>query len=99
MAIGDANSTMIAAGVQNRQPSSGVEERVFGFYTALGASNAEQPGYYDGSTMISFYSENSRKAPIISTAAYITNSVYFRKDEDVQSFDVVCPLSVYQTNS
>ena len=99
MAIGDANSTMIAAGVQNRQPSAGVEERVFSFYTRLGASNAEQPGFYDGSTMISFYSESDNQTVIVASTAWITNSAYFRKDEDQQSFDVVCPLSVYQTNS
>ena len=97
MAIGDAQSVMIATGDHNRQPSSGVEERVTHMYTNVQQSNAEQGGFYDGTTKISFYTDYENSKSIISAAGYITYSIYFRKDHGLESGAAAAlALGIYQ---
>ena len=98
MAIGDAVAVIIETGDINRQPSAGVEERMTHMYTNIQASNAEQGGFYDGTTKISFYTDSENAKSTISAAGFITNSIYFRKDHGLESGGAAAlALGIYQT--
>jgi len=87
MAIGDAVSQIMGTATTNRQPSSGVEEKI----TSIAKESGTDQAYaYDGSNTLELIKATAITGSLhgdtaavrfnsLNVSIYITNSVYFRK--------------------
>ncbi len=77
MAIGDAVAVFLGTAETDRQPASGVEEKLTGF---LHETSTDALVIYDGSTAHNFAVAAVSIINGVSSGFMITNSVYIRKE-------------------
>jgi len=87
MAIGDAVALYMGTAIENRQPSSGVEEQITAFNKSGGT---DALNFYDGTTVLYIIDTNDKTVVDLSAdtatrvmaenmAYMITNTIYLRK--------------------